>query len=255
MLCETYLPAGFLMMRSVIVEVASLAHSLEVCLVAVLGRVVEVSGGQNHLRPGSVRGFPMMIATAAIGTEMRRSAAALARALAPSTCPDDLDVVSDRRPVLRVAIAVLWPNRHHSTFGERDDCPGGIADTDHRDAGSERCHRRPRGFGKPVDRYLVGAGRELASMEVPADPGDVRSGPAVVVTSQHVQVRTVRHHTSCGGTRRRLILLRQRPVGKSEGPHCPVVGGCGEVPPRADGERSYVLRQSLITAVVAGYQV
>lgn len=97
---------------AVVVQVAALAPRPQVLGRTVLRHVVEVRCRQHHLRACPIGRLAVLIRAAAFV----RTAPALAAALA-SPPGSDLDLQRDLRPVVRVAVAVLWPNRAHASCG------------------------------------------------------------------------------------------------------------------------------------------
>jgi hypothetical protein len=95
-------------MISVVVEVTSLAHRLEVLVAAILGRVIQVSGGEHDNRAGPVCQTAVDVRAPAF----MRTAAALSLALATAASPLEANPTAQRLPVGRIARAVFRSDRH-----------------------------------------------------------------------------------------------------------------------------------------------
>jgi hypothetical protein len=105
-------------MLAVIEQMAALAHRPEVVVRAVLRDVIEVRRRQDDLAfcPGRWLPVALFAATAAMQ-------AAFTGALATTARAHEADVTAQRRPVLRVAIAILGADGAHDTDPARTTVP------------------------------------------------------------------------------------------------------------------------------------
>lgn len=97
----------------IIGEMAPLARRLEHLIAAILGRVIEVHGGEHHGGAGDG-----MVVTMAGFTPPAMIVATFALALAPALRPHEADTKGDGFPIARIARAVLGADGHQFTTGK-----------------------------------------------------------------------------------------------------------------------------------------